>query len=174
MYCSACGSELPSGAKFCANCGQATTHVTSDTSISHAPKKSPQSNVDPAVLGTKWLAFWNYVSLPVGGLLGIVFAILTPEFGVIVGLVAFFQLTVAYGLHNRRLWAWQWNWVLIVLTGISPAVENALVIPGDFWPRFAVGIVVTGLVWIWPNYVYWRKRQFLFSRRATVQSDVWS
>ena len=174
MYCSECGSELPSGAKFCPNCGQATLHVTRDSSISPAPKKSPQSTVDSAVLGTKWLAFWNYVSLPVGGLLGIVFAISTPELGAIVGLVAAVQLTVAYGLHKRMLWAWQWNWVLIVLCGISPAAQNALVISEDFWPRFAVSIVVTGLVWFWPNYVYWRKRQFLFSRRAKVQSDVWS
>ena len=138
-------------------------------------------------LGTKWLKYWNYFSLPVGGLLGLFTALglrglSAPGFALNVGTIRFdaetltalvigvslLQLVVAYGLHKLELWAWQLNWVIIVLAWISLALS----VPPRSTPYpqselaflFAFKLILGGVLWIWPNYVYWKKRRGLFPR----------
>jgi hypothetical protein len=112
-------------------------------------------------LGTKWLKFWNYFSLPVGGAFGLLMSFGIPTIGFILVPIAILQFMVAYGLHNRKIWAWQLNWVLILLSCLIPRAANSSI---DFWAQLIIiQIPLFGLIWMWPNYVYWKKRRVLFS-----------
>lgn len=120
---------------------------------------------EPTALGTKWLKFWNYFSLPVGGILCIllVFAFATPEY-IFLGLVlAYAHFHIAYGLHRRVLEAWKWNWVMVVATWIGGSIPYHFGTMLDFTARFAITFLLFGAIWMWPNYVYWMKRRVLFS-----------
>jgi hypothetical protein len=120
-----------------------------------------------AALGTKWLKFWNYFSLPVGGVLGILVSLSMPALATFIAPLAFAQLIVAYGLHHRKRWAWQWNWVLVALTYINMLIPApGLISDGgteDLLVQFVIRLFLASLIWMWPNYVYWRKRRELFS-----------
>ena len=172
MYCSKCKTQLAPNTLFCSKCGQAISKtsekftpaggVANQTAIS-----SPVVVVSHSVLGTKFLKFWNYFSLPVGGVLGLLMSIALPDLAIIMLPLAILQFIVAYGLHYRRLWAWQWNWVLVVITYIGTIIPIRT--PGshgghiDLIAQCVVRSVVGGLIWMWPNYVYWNKRHILFS-----------
>lgn len=118
-------------------------------------------------LGTKWLKFWNYFSLPVGGVLGLLMSLGFPALGIIMVPISILQFVVAYGLHQKKLWAWQWNWVLIIIAYISMVIPEPT--PGmhsggvDLVVQFVIRAVLGGLIWMWPNKVYWKKRRSLFS-----------
>ena len=170
MFCSQCGTNLVSDAKFCSNCGLPTSRVMQPEC---AMNTRGGHVTNSARLGTKWLKFWNYFSLPVGGILGLLVSLRFPDVGIIIGSISILQLAVAYGLHNRRLWAWQWNWVVIVLTWFSGAIPRAFGNSMDFWVKFVLFVVVFGFIWIWPNYVYWNKRKHLFKPKPTPQSHVY-
>lgn len=170
MHCSECGAQLINNPKFCSNCGHAINDNAAKTDPSHCENMLPAPQVHTsaatASLGTKWLKFWNYFCLPFGGILGLLLGLLilfkAPVFGFIMISISYFQLVVADGLHRKKLWAWRWNWVLIISTYISMAIPS---------PRYGTHskeevIIVTilgGLIWMWPNYVYWKKRIALFS-----------
>jgi len=75
---------------------------------------------------------------------------------------------VIYGLHRRKLWAWQWNWIVISIAYVGmlvPMFPNTSSI-GDMFMQFVVRLFVGSLIWMWPNYVYWKKRKNLFSNQT--------
>jgi len=170
MFCAECGSKLKQNVKFCPKCG------TMVKSARDEPKESsnilqPEIALSRAIefeskLGTKWLKFWNYVSLPAGGIFGILIALGTPALAIITLPYAVLQFLVAYGLHNRRLWAWKWNWVLIVFLYIGNLIPEPLSgttnSPTELGIQFVARLVLMSLIWMWPNYVYWKKRKVLF------------
>jgi len=76
------------------------------------------------------------------------------------------QFVVAYGLHHRRLWAWKWNWVIIIIeyiTGTIPILTPNIESYAKLVARLFFKAIFLGLIWMWPNYVYWKKRKVLFS-----------
>ena len=191
MYCAECGIELPLNSKFCFKCGQSvysTAPPVVDETFTPSPEASPQPTVEeistlsPAeapqpmvsspVIKTKWLKFWCYFSLPFGGLLGILLFLGLPGgyWSIILGLGATLNFIVAYGLHYRMLWAWQLNWVLIgatCLSGIFSAITLSQQTPHHSSPAslimlIFIDLVIYGICWLWPNYVYWKKRRVLF------------
>ena len=172
MFCSQCGTNLEVNAKFCSKCGHPTVE-------NHAPKFQetvtgtistavPPTTEYPKQIGTKWLKFWNYISLPIGGILNLFFGYLMllnfPIVGIIMIAIAIIQFAVVYGLHYRKLWAWQWNWVVIgvaYLGMLIPILPNGSD-SDNVVMQFMVRLVVGSLIWMWPNYVYWNKRKILF------------
>ncbi len=170
MFCSQCGTQLVSNAKFCSKCGLPIG--TEPSSVVEVPSTKPLTAApeqvrDPSTLGSKWLKFWNYFSLPVGGLLGLLMSLGLPALGIIMVPLAFLQFAVAYGLHYRKLWAWQWNWGLVVITYINMLIPTPT--PGshggaaELVVQFVIKLILGSLIWMWPNYVYWKKRKGLFS-----------
>jgi hypothetical protein len=168
FYCSQCGTKLGLGEKFCFRCGSPVREEALPGD--HPHRTVPLQTHVSATFGTKWLKFWNYFSLPVGGIFWLLIFIKSPTFEFITLLflsVAILQLSIAYGLHKRKLWAWQWNWVILVLTYISiiipkqnpyrPIGTDALTV------QSALLLVIASIVWMWPNYIYWKKRRVLFS-----------
>ena len=43
MFCSKCGSQIPEGAAFCVNCGQAVTHVPERSQSQYNPPQPQYS-----------------------------------------------------------------------------------------------------------------------------------
>ena len=141
----------------------------------------------PAVLGTRWLKFWNYVGLPVGGTVAFLIFLDVPAFRYEIVPLAILFFAVAFGLHKRRLWAWQWNWFVLAVIFVAmlvptpirdaPGGPNVSIAQGLFkllsidWKYerlrdlavpFAIRLILAGLFWFWPNWIYWRKRERLF------------
>ena len=117
-------------------------------------------------LGTKWLSFWNYFCLPVGALADLVMVFMSPHVIVKALCVVAFPLRIAtaIGLHQRRRWGWNVNcvmigWVSLFMLVPSQQYDNGPLLAVVFGFR----LLLTGLAWIWPNVVYWRKRRSLFS-----------
>jgi len=164
MYCIQCGTRLEATGNFCSECG----HPTSRESVPETPESAPTtlSPVDPNIeyfkpIGTKWLKFWNYFSLPVGGILGLSISLSMPVLWIFGVPISILQFVVAYGLHHRKIWAWQWNWLIIGLNWFGGTIPNSF----DSYSFAASGasFVILGVIWMWPNYVYWKKRLMLFS-----------
>ena len=117
-------------------------------------------------LGTKWLMFWNYFSLPVGGIVGLLAALSMPDMSIILVPLSILQFVVAYGLHHRRMWAWKWNWVLIAISlfsaSIPPPATGSHDGGAEVAALFLVKFAIFSLVFLWPNIIYWKKRKVLF------------
>ena len=140
----------------------------------------------PAMPGTRWLKFWNYIVLPAVGMVALLMIFDLPRIRYEMLPIAILCVTVAVGLRERKLWAWRWNWVVLVVTCL------ALLVPlqirdthGDFadlvahgigellsidWAQvddlivpFAIRLILVSLLWFLPNWLYWRKRKLLFS-----------
>jgi hypothetical protein len=178
MYCPECGVQLENNPKFCPNCGHSITgNVAPAPQVTVNPPPDtpvPAAVVSPS-LGTKWLKFYTYFSLPVGGVLELLQSLDSPLV-VIVFPISILQFVLAYGLHHRRLWAWQWNWVVIALHSLGYLgfiAETAEKLSAAYshvayqeWQILNIVVLVgliLGLIWVWANYVYWKKRRILFS-----------
>jgi hypothetical protein len=118
---------------------------------------------EPIAPGTKWLKFWNYFTLPIGGILCIVlaFALSIPAFVFL--WLSWWHFYLAYGLYRRRVWAWQANWVMILATWVGGSIPYHFGTMLDFSAQFVITFLLAGAIWMLPNYVYWMKRRVLFS-----------
>lgn len=163
MFCSQCGTQLVPNAKFCSKCGQSAGGELSRVggiAADQTTTVAPGEVIVPAALGTKWLKFWNYFSLPAGGVLGLLMSLGLPALLIIIMVpLATLQFVMAYGLHYRKLWAWRWNWVFDVSTYIAMIIP--IQTPGshgrtaDLVVLSVIKLILGSLIWMWPNYVYW-------------------
>jgi hypothetical protein len=143
---------------------------------------------DSRELGTRWLKFWSYVGLPVVTIVAFLVSLDLPRFRYENVPIAVLCLAVALGIHKRKLWAWQWNWLALALVYVAMLVpipirdfhgsfpdfvaQGAKELLSTRWTRdsfgdlllpFAIRLILASLVWLWPNWVYWKKRVALFS-----------
>ena len=186
IMCQICKQRIPFDSTVCPECGDPRpfelqektkketfsinskqTPVSSTFSSSSSSQKTIQAKATDKYIGTKWLSFWSYFSLPFGGVLGILMSISAPAIAVIMAPISIFQIITAIGLHYRKMWAWQANWVAIVLTWVSGAIPkvNASMqnrSTEEFVVLFVISFFVFGIIWMWPNYIYWNKRKHLF------------
>jgi len=128
---------------------------------------------------TKWLTFYTYYLFAGAILLVSKAALMMTEgegLGGFLGLgpFAIFMAAVGFGLLWREAWGWKANWVLLFLplTIIAPLtiVAVALALTG----KVLFGLtskealltlyisLALNVAWAWPNYVYFRKRRYLF------------
>ena len=132
--------------------------------IKNQSKNSTPSQYDLSLI---WLKFWNYIILPFGGVLGILFCIAKPDLSLIFLTITLFQFTTAYGLHFRKLWAWKTNWIIIItifLFGLIPTSNLSYLNPDSNFAsvEFTIRLIILMLIWNWPQSNYWRKRKTLF------------
>jgi len=137
---------------------------------------SMQNIGNTEILGTKYLKFWTYFSLPVGGIMGLLagfgmeiqdmFSVLILLYQDTCSIINFF---VAYGLHYRKLWAWKWNWIIVVMTPINIAMFTPLpLFPSKndseaYLIAIFLGRAASAIILFWLEYVYWKKRRILFA-----------
>jgi hypothetical protein len=140
------------------------------------------------VVGTAWLKFWNYVGLPAVCAIGFLATLDLPRFRYEVVPIAILAVAVAVGLHRRKLWGWQLNWLVIAVIYLAFLVPIPIRDPfaslvgivthggiqlrsidwtrdslGDLALPVAIRLVFVSFVWLWPNWIYWKRREKLFS-----------
>ncbi len=116
----------------------------------------------------KWFGFWIF-RLILGSFVGFLsfledflknkIDIYTFALGIIVFL---FLIYVANGLMKKKMWGWKANWAIIFGEPILIATNRAQVSQNDNFLFFCIFLVLLSVVWIWPNYVYFKKRKMLF------------
>jgi hypothetical protein len=188
-HCVICGTQLLPGAKSCTVCGLAVGAEPLPRRAIARPEVSQEAmrgGEDGVVLGIKWLKFWNYAVLPAVGVVALLLAFQMPglQYGVVP--IGMLSIAVAYGLRKRQLWAWQWNWVVVAVICLAMlvpvpireihvgfidygarALNELLSIdwtqPRDFVVSVAIRLILVSFLWILPNWLYWKKRERLFS-----------
>ena len=128
----------------------------------------------PKVLGVKWLRFWVYVKLPIDAIVAIIFSIISIKTSPVVFFImapwAVLCLSVAYGLHHRKLWAWKWNWLVIALLFVSIVIDQISTkshgMDSDFMFNLTLSSVLGLVLLVCPSYVYWNNRKHLFHRAS--------
>jgi len=119
-------------------------------------------------LKTKWLKAWNYLFLPLSGINNIYVAVTISEisFSILSAIFAIIQLSTAFGIYHRKLWAWKLNWVALLLSyygGVTLPIflKRAYGVEQTI-NQTILSMIIYALIWLWPNYVYWKKRKELF------------
>lgn len=209
VNCPDCGKMISDVAPACIGCGRPTSliiqkaarnadtaqiNIPNDTEFLEVPVRNmeehsiPTASV-PSTPGIKWLKFWNYFSLPVGGLLNaLMYAVgfmhafekkagfeLSVDTSRLIFLVSLVTWTipywiVAWAVHRRKAWAWYGNWVVIILTASGFLYDfHDLAFDNPHPIRF----ILVGSLWMWANIVYWRKRRHLFERQFTPDKAAW-
>jgi hypothetical protein len=132
---------------------------------------TPRS-IEAVILKTKWLSIWNYICLPLNGIINIYIVLTSPEilFGFIATILAIVQLSTAWGLHYRKMWAWRLNWIALLINYFCGVTLPRLIKhsygyeePGT---QLVLRIIFGALIWILPNIIYWEKRKNLFTKKA--------
>jgi hypothetical protein len=144
--------------------------------------------LDPQPLGIRWLKFWSLAGLPVGGIIVFLVFLDVPVFRYEIVPLAMLFFGVAIGLHKRKLWAWQLNWLVLAFVFVAllvptpirdphggytiPIMQGVLDVLSIDWHHermrdlavpVALRLVVASVAWAWPNWIYWKKREGLFS-----------
>lgn len=137
--------------------------------LSEAPGRSSATVTlapDPGAPPTKWLDFCVYIRLPLMAVTALALpfiegALSTSELAgtiLVAGPISTLLIILAVGLHRRRLWAWKALWILLVAEWLIFPIRNEI----PELPAYVVALVLGGLIWMWPNYVYFTKRRVLF------------
>jgi len=93
MFCSQCGTNLEANAKFCSMCGCFVRKDDASEITTIANNSTPLVALTTEYskpIGTKWLKFWNYISLPVGSILNLFLGYLMLLNFPIVGIIFLF------------------------------------------------------------------------------------
>ena len=112
-------------------------------------------------ISIKWLKFYTYFRLPCGIILNLIQSYITGEplillFTLLLSLLPFF---VIIGLHKRKKWGWNLNIVLLFVESFLYPISRS---EGNLLLYF-VFVVLLGLCWILPNFIYFKKRIHLFN-----------
>jgi len=112
---------------------QATTVIFSQEALVH-------TSVAASSLGTTGLKFWNYFSLPVGGILGLlmsiigmmliretVFGIIMIPMAIVLFVISVLRFVTAVGVRRRRLCSWQWNLMLSIMIYLYGTIPTPFV-----------------------------------------------
>ncbi len=108
-----------------------------------------------------WFYFYTYFRLPLSVVFGLIMIIGTEE--PVYALVAFLYtaglIVLFIGLNQRKLWGWNLNMIFLIYEALQYA---SLYGKGNIIYIFTVFIVAC-LIWVLPNYIYFKKRIHLFT-----------
>lgn len=129
--------------------------------------------------GQGWLKFYINWRFPIGFVLGALSLIkefadassdgyLTlPVFYIFAAIdIAFyiFRIIVYINMLNRTPRGYHLNIILLFVESIYISFTNALSTSAttSVWVMFPILALIMGLIWLWPNYVYFKHRRYLF------------
>lgn len=171
VKCPDCGKEISDVAATCIGCGRPMPMLTATPQSTEKPK----STVPASSLGIKWVKFWSYFYLQVT-----IISVLAPwagsyiepyrrQYGTVPGwvtnvpiLIVLVSLVLSWGLHARKAWAWNLNWIPVLMPVLTPLFVAPLVNPSMGMPGRVLGFLAVVAVWVLPNIAYWGKRRELF------------
>ncbi len=123
-------------------------------SVNH-PKRVSSKNLG-------WFNFYVYIRLPLSVILGILnlLVLIDLHSNVIWIVVSVLQIVISgvlfWGLKKRKLWAWEMNFFVLIFETIILALSKLDV------TMFIITIILFGLIWVLPNWIYFNNRKFLF------------
>ena len=114
------------------------------------------------MLPLNWLQFYIFFRLPSGVIFNLLylltfFSSLGLWAKIMILLIISLQIVVLRDLYGRKLRGWRLNWLLLV--------AEFFLIPINFsnsFGSFCTKFLIYGLLYVWPNYIYFMKRKFLF------------
>lgn len=122
-------------------------------------------------IATRWLSFYTYAFLPFKILTSFVPLLaeydtlieqgykveLDPLIFVPIVVGDIFICFLIYGLHKKKLWGWICNWIFLG----AMVLLNPIYLKMSFG-AYLVGVILLSLTFFLPNYIYFKKRRFLF------------
>lgn len=162
MFCKNCGNEISENDKFCKKCGY---------------KLIEESNNN---LPLNWYKFYRYFRLPVSIIFGILSCIglfsndmdFWPEatfiFAIIFILLILFYIIVLL-LFDYKI-GYLLNNILIIIEIVlysincTLGIQNSLNTVNNVLIYMLTYILIFGVIWGIPNYIYFKKRKYLFSK----------
>lgn len=199
LFCPHCGSQQVSEEDlYCRKCGNRYSNVSSESPLPSQPEVNPPvangstveltevvdsektaATKNTGEFKTNWLNFWIYFHLPATVLLGIAsfFSVASVEllFGEIIVEIPLACLAIALitGLRRRKLSAWQLNFLWIFMDVLAFAAERL----GDGsiedkLTTFVGHLIMYGLIWGAPNFIYFEKRRVLFTGEPLVENGL--
>ena len=138
---------------------QSTISMTAGGDVNISPPLTANKDV-----GLKWLHFWNYVTLPLGTIAEFMSSFSGGIQEITSALSAIIHVFVIYGLHKRRMWGWKLNWLVILMSFaiIAMPIQSGSKNQSQLITEGVFRVILAAVFWILPNFVYWRKRRFLF------------
>jgi len=108
-------------------------------------------------LSLSWFNFYVYFRLPAG----IVVSFLFLFFGGLITFLSLIEIAIAgalfWGLKERKSWAYKMNFVVLIAeTILRPLGSISSVM------EFVIFVVIFSLIWLLPNWIYFKKRKYLF------------
>jgi hypothetical protein len=126
-------------------------------------------------LKTKYLTLYTYLLLPLGILVdaGHFFGYIRESlffYAIIQAAFVLGMISLVYGLHARRLWAWRLNWGVLVVVFMAKVFAASFNGDGDFVAGGFIGAAIGSTMVFYLHYIYFTKRKSLFSSRREVES----
>jgi len=117
-------------------------------------------------ISTRWLSFYIYIFLPFKILVSPVNILASYYDGNInfnildfVPILTFdiFLIFLIYGLHKRKFWGWICNWIFLAFMVLLSPISSS-----NNFRVYIVAVILTALIFFLPNYIYFKKRKYLF------------
>jgi hypothetical protein len=163
--CPECHQFRGQGDSSCTKCGYPFAKKFIEVGKLNPPNLSGSASAikDKIAYGTMWFKFWVYVRAPLGALLYGLLGFALPDFLLLFWGAAAVLIWVAYGLHYRKASAYEANWLLVMEPVISTALFPFFVGGDDEQVAGIISAVVLLVIWVWPNWVYFKKREAWFT-----------
>lgn len=172
--CHKCQTQLADDVEIC-TCGAWFRVGTRQGLSGNNPaglETAPNAASVKSPIGIKWLIYWAYIHLPFTGIIGVGIGLFLVNqiawLGFIVIAICAPYLAASIGIYKRKAWGWWLNWLTIALNSVNGLVPNSYETIGDpitsqVAGEFAVRLFFVLIIWILPNFIYWRKRRHLFT-----------
>ena len=116
-------------------------------------------------LPLSWFNFYVYFRLPAGIVLSFLLLFLGGPIAVLNLINIVIGGSLFWGLKERKLWAYEMNFVVLILEALAYSVgksSNAAV--------FVIFFIIFSLLWVLPNWIYFKKRKYLFLYSYEVEN----
>ena len=162
--------------KFCPNCAEKIVLKAETSSKAENEPETPAVTENAAATaeraatpGMAWYWLWTHIILPLNSLGLLAMSFSGPYVWVISIPLAIGVFGVAYGLHEKRRWAWRANWVFVVtysFSGLGRLITGTASSQSESETELTIGLatrLILGALLFLAQYVYWRKRKHLFT-----------
>jgi len=127
----------------------------------------PEDKKTGKKLPINWYNFYVNIRLPLGIVVGF-FILAGSEFAgwtfqYAVNFIYFFLIIALFiGLKNRKLWGWKLNFTFLILNAIFKPFTAGFINITDKIGWLPM-VLIIALIWTLPNWIYFKKRRYLFS-----------